>query len=143
MGKVISFRHNAVTAAADDWIAVGTPLVELIETAKHLCTDATPDAVLLTLAAIANHAGNAMTLNKQVLKTGYAPAIDDSIAALASRIVLAVPERVGRVHMDYVRFMLASCDALLLACARRRASRQQAAVENGQQVAVRRQSRTA
>ena len=143
MGKVITFRHNAETAAADDWIAVGTPLVELIETTKHLCTDATPDTVLLTLAAIANHAGNAMTLNKQVLKTGYSATIDDSIASLANRIVSAVPELVGYVHIDYVRFMLASCDALLLACSRRREARQQAAAENGQQVAVRRQSRAA
>jgi hypothetical protein len=84
---------------------------------------------LVLLAAIANHAGNAMTLNKQVLKTGYNPAIDDSIAALGGRILATVPDLVGRVHEDYVRFMLASCNALLLACSHRRASRQQQRVE--------------
>ena len=125
MTKIVPFR-NAETAAADDWRAVASPLAELILTTDHLRCDMTPDGVLLTLAAIANHAGNAMTLNKQVLKTGYQPAIDESIAALASRIMTAVPALVGYVHIDYVRFMLASCDALLLACSHRRAARQPA-----------------
>ena len=125
MTKILPFR-NAETAAADDWRAVASPLAELILMTDHLRTDAMPDGVLLLLAAIANHAGNAMTLNKQVLKTGYNPALDDSIAALGGKVLGVLPDLVGRVHIDYVRFMTASCDALLLACSRRRASRQPA-----------------
>lgn len=126
MSKVLQFTRNAETAAADDWRAVASPLAELILTADHLRCDMTPDGVLMTLATIANHAGNAMTLNRQVLKSGYQPALDDSIAALGGRILATVPDLVGRVHIDYVRFMLASCDALLLACSHRRAARQPA-----------------
>ena len=125
MSKVITFRRNAETAAAEDWRAVACPLAELILMTVHLRSDTTPDGVLLKLAAIANHAGNASTLNKQVLKTGYTPTIDDSIAALGGRIVAQVEELADYVPVDYARFMLDCCDALLVACSRRRVARQQ------------------
>ena len=57
-----------------------------------------------------------------MLTTGYSVAIDDGIAALASRILAVVPDLAGYVHADFVRFMAASCDSLQKACARRRAS---------------------
>ena len=134
MTKIVPFR-NAETAAATDWRDVAEPLAELILTADHLRTEATPDNVLLTLATIANHAGNALTLNKQVLKTGYQPALDDSIAVLGGRVLAVLPDLVGHVHTDYVRFMVASCDALLLACSHRRASRQPAQAQRMERAA--------
>jgi hypothetical protein len=115
---IVKFR--AETAAAEDWRAVASPIAELILTADHVRTDSAPDSVLLTLASISNHATNAMRLNQQILATGYTPALDDSIAALGSRILAVVPDLAGYVHADFVRFMAASCDNLLLACARRR-----------------------
>ena len=115
---IVQFRKE--TAAAEDWRAVASPIAELILTADHVRTDSAPDNVLLTLAAISNHASNAMRLNQQVLATGYNPAIDDSIAALASRILAVVPDLAGYVHADFVRFMATSCDSLQRACARRR-----------------------
>ena len=117
---IVQFRPE--TAAAEDWRAVASPIAELLLTTDHVKTDSTPDHVLLTLATISNHASNAMRLNQQVLATGYNPTIDDSIAALGSRILAVVPDLSGYVHADFVRFMAASCDNLLRACSRRRAS---------------------
>jgi len=117
---IVKLRQE--TAAAEDWRAVASPIAELLLTADHVRTDSTPDHVLLTLATISNHASNAHRLNQQVLTTGYSVAIDDGIAALASRILAVVPDLAGSVHADFVRFMAASCDSLQRACARRRAS---------------------
>jgi hypothetical protein len=117
---IVKFRQE--TAAAEDWRRVASPIAELLLTADHVRTDSTPDHVLITLATISNHASNAGRLNQQVLTTGYSTAIDDGIAALASRILAIVPDLAGYVHADFVRFMAASCDNLQRACAQRRAS---------------------
>ena len=103
---IVKLRQE--TAAAEDWRQVASPIVELIMTADHVRTDSAPDHVMMTLAAISNHASNAHRLNHQVLTTGYNPAIDDSIAVLASRILAVVPDLAGYVHADFVRFMAAS-----------------------------------
>ncbi len=110
---IVKFRQE--TAAAEDWRRVASPIAELLLTADHVRTDS-------TLATISNHASNAGRLNQQVLTTGYSTAIDDGIAALASRILAIVPDLAGYVHADFVRFMAASCDNLQRACAQRRAS---------------------
>ena len=117
---ILQFR--TVTAARDDQCRVSRPLTEIVLTADYLRTDITPDAVLLTLATISNHATNGLRLDKQAVNGRYSPAVDSAIIALLERIDAATRGLAGYVHADFVAFMLQSCGDASTACQQRMAA---------------------
>ena len=126
MGKVLHFR-NPESAASTDWIGVERHLVELVLTVAHVKNDAMPDSVICILADISNHATNGRKLDRQLLQSGYNPATDDGIDALARLIMGNVQALRGYVHDDYLSFMERACTGIMQATKQRRMTR------NGQQ----------
>jgi hypothetical protein len=114
---IVSFNGKT-----SDQCTVSRPLTEIVLTADYLRTDITPDAVLLTLATISNHAANGLRLDKLAANGRYTPQVDSAIVALLERIEAAAHGLTGYVHADFIKFMLQSCGDATTACQQRMAA---------------------